>query len=45
MVFVFPIEHEAECGPSMKRLKDLFRGHRTWQEVIRESGSNCWLEV
>jgi hypothetical protein len=29
----------------MKRLKDLFRGHRTWQEVIRESGSNCWLEV
>lgn len=45
---VQPVEKilaEAECGPSMKRLKDLFRGHRTWQEVIRESGSNCWLEV
>ncbi len=45
---VQPVEKilaEAECGPSMKRLKDLFRGHPTWQEVIRESGSNCWLEV
>lgn len=36
---------EAECGPSVKRLKDLFGGHPTWQEVIRESGSNCWLQV
>lgn len=36
---------EAECGQSIKRLKDLFGGHPTWQEVIRESGSNCWLEV
>ena len=45
---VQPVEKilaEAECGQSMKRLKDLFGGHRTWQEVIRESGSNCWLEV
>ena len=45
---VLPVEKvlaEAECGQSMKRLKDLFRGHATWQEVIRESGSNCWLEV
>lgn len=39
------ILEEAECGPSVKRLKDLFGGHPTWQEVIRESGSNCWLEV
>ena len=29
----------------MKRLEDLFRGHRTWYEVIRESGSDYWLEV
>lgn len=36
---------EAECGPSVKRLKDLFGGHPTWQEVIRESGSSAWLEV
>lgn len=45
---VLPVPHileEAGCGPSMKRLKDLFGGHPTWQEVIRESGSNCWLEV
>lgn len=45
---VQPVEKilaEAECCQSMKRLKDLFGGHRTWQEVIRESGSNCWLEV
>jgi hypothetical protein len=45
---VLPVEKvllEAECGPSIKRLKDLFRGHPTWQDAIRESGSNCWLEV
>ena len=36
---------EAECGASVKRLKDLFGGHPTWQEVIRESGSSGWLEV
>lgn len=45
---VQPVEKilaEAECGSSVKRLKDLFGGHRSWQEVIRESGSNCWLEV
>jgi len=45
---VLPVEKvllEAECGQSIKRLKDLFRGHPTWQDVIRESGSNCWLEV
>ena len=36
---------EAECGASVKRLKDLFGGHPTWQAVIRETGSNCWLEV
>lgn len=36
---------EAECKPSVKRLKDLFGGHPTWQEVFLESGSNCWLEV
>lgn len=36
---------EAECGSSVKRLKDLFAGHATWQEVIRESGSSGWLEV
>lgn len=39
------ILEEAECGPSVKRLKDLFGGHPTWQEVIRESGSSGWLEV
>lgn len=39
------IIEEAECGRSIKRLRDLFSGHPTWQEVIRESGSNCWLEV
>jgi hypothetical protein len=39
------ILEEAECGPSVKRLKDLFGGHRTWRDVIRESGSNAWLEV
>lgn len=32
------ILEEAECGPSVKRLKDLFGGHPTWREVIRESG-------
>ena len=42
---VASVLEEAECGESMKRLKDLFRGHPTWQDVIRESGSNCWLEV
>ena len=26
-------------------IKSYDSGHRTWQEVIRESGSNCWLEV
>ena len=36
---------EAECGASVKRLKDLFGGHPTWREVIRESGTSCWLEV
>lgn len=39
------IIEEAECGDSVKRLKDLFSGHPTWKDVIRESGSNCWLEV
>ena len=39
------ILEEAECGPSVKRLKDLFGGHPTWQEVIQESGSSAWLEV
>lgn len=39
------ILEEAECGPSVKRLKNLFDGHPTWQEVIRESGSSGWLEV
>ena len=39
------ILEEAQCGTSVRRLKDLFGGHRTWQEVIRESGSSCWLEV
>ncbi|MFD1511045.1 hypothetical protein [Lacimonas salitolerans] len=39
------IIEEAECGASVKRLKDLFGGHPTWKDVIRESGSNCWLEV
>lgn len=39
------ILEEAECGPSVKRLKNLFDGHPTWQEVIRESGSSAWLEV
>jgi hypothetical protein len=36
---------EAECGASVRRLKDLFSGHPTWHQVIYESGSNCWLEV
>jgi len=39
------ILEEAECGPSVKRLKNLFDGHPTWREVIRESGSSAWLEV
>ncbi|MFQ5439654.1 MAG: hypothetical protein ACE5DK_12600 [Paracoccaceae bacterium] len=39
------ILEEAECGVSVRRLKDLFGGHPTWQEAIRESGSSCWLEV
>lgn len=39
------IIEEAECGDSVKRMKDLFGGHPTWKDVIRESGSNCWLEV
>jgi len=42
---VADVLEEAECGASVKRLKDLFAGHPTWHEVIRESGSNCWLEV
>ena len=37
------ILEEAECGPSVKRLKNLFGGHPTWQEFIRESGSSAWL--
>ena len=36
---------EAECRASVKRLKDLFGGHPTWREAIRESGTSCWLEV
>ncbi|WP_156116110.1 hypothetical protein [Paracoccus sanguinis] len=39
------ILEEAECGRSVKRLRDLFSGHPTWHEVIRESGSSAWLEV
>lgn len=39
------ILEEAECAPSVRRLRDLFSGHPTWHEVIRESGSSCWLEV
>ncbi|MBK5911438.1 hypothetical protein CCR85_08035 [Rhodothalassium salexigens] len=39
------ILEEAECGPSVKRLKNLFDGHSTWQDVIRESGSSAWLDV
>ncbi|MBB4267624.1 hypothetical protein [Roseospira visakhapatnamensis] len=39
------IIEEAECGRSVKRLKDLFGGHATWHDVIHESGSNCWLEI
>ena len=39
------VPEEAECGASVKRLKDLFGGHPTWREVIRESGTTCWLEV
>lgn len=45
---VMPVAHileEAECAPSVRRLKDLFSGHPTWHEVIRESGTSCWLEV
>lgn len=45
---VLPVPYileEAGCGRSVTRLKDLFGGHTTWHEVIRESGSNCWLEV
>lgn len=42
---VAKIIEEAECGKSVKRLKDLFGGHSTWNDIIRESGSNCWLEV
>ena len=42
---VAQVLEEAECGSSVKRLKDLFKNHPTWKEVIRESGSNCWLEV
>jgi hypothetical protein len=42
---IMRIIEEAECGASVKRMKDLFGGHPTWKEVIRESGSNCWLEV
>lgn len=45
---VLPVAHileEAECAASVKRLKDLFSGHTTWQEIIRERGSNSWLEV
>lgn len=32
------IIEEAECGASVKRMKELFGGHPTWKEVIRESG-------
>lgn len=39
------ILEEAECGPSVKRMKNLFDGHPTWQEVIRRAapapGSKC----
>lgn len=42
---VAQILEEAECGPTVTRLSKLFSGHSTWDEVIRESGSNCWLEV
>ena len=39
------ILEEAECGSLVRRLKDLFKGHPTWHEVITESGASCWLEV
>ncbi len=39
------ILEDAECGGTVRRLKDLFSGHPTWREVIVESGSSCWLEV
>ena len=42
---VAQVLEEAECRNSVKRLKDLFGKHPTWREVIRESGSSCWLEV
>ena len=39
------VPEEAECGASVKRSKDLFGGHPASREVIRESGTTCWLEV
>lgn len=42
---VAQVLEEAECGKSVTRLKDLFGGHLTWRDVIRESGTSCWLEV
>lgn len=36
---------EARCGPSVRRMSELFKGHRAWKRVIFESGASCWIEA
>lgn len=36
---------EAECGRSVRRLANVFRGHPNWHEVIKEKAGFCWLEA
>lgn len=35
----------AACGPTVRRLSELFKGHPAWKKVIFESGASCWIEV
>ena len=34
-----------EAGDSVRRLSELFKGHPTWKEIIREKAGRCWLVV
>jgi hypothetical protein len=35
---------EANCGLSVRRLANVFKGHANWHVVIREEAGFCWLQ-
>lgn len=36
---------EANCGLSVRRLANVFKGHPNWHEVIKEEAGFCWLQA